>query len=207
MTVYLLLGITYGFAAAVQPGPFQTFLISRTLSNGWRYTLLATCAPLLTDIPVIILALLVLNSVPDWMEQFLHIAGGLFVLYLAYGALKSFRNYNVNQAALPQSSRQNFLKAITVNLLNPNPYLSWTLVMGPLLLQGWRETPGNGVTLIIGFYLTFIFITDLIVILFGSLRRFGPKVSKVLIGISAIALAGFGFYQLWLGLSPFFSAA
>jgi threonine/homoserine/homoserine lactone efflux protein len=36
MLLYLLQGITYGFAAAVQPGPLQTYLISQTLRNGWR---------------------------------------------------------------------------------------------------------------------------------------------------------------------------
>jgi len=31
---YLFLGITYGFAAAVQPGPFQSYLVSQALSHG-----------------------------------------------------------------------------------------------------------------------------------------------------------------------------
>ena len=29
--------------------------------------------------------------------------------------------------------------------------------MGPLFLEGWRESPINGIAMIIGFYLTFIF--------------------------------------------------
>ena len=39
MPTYLILGMTYAFAAAVQPGPLQTYLISQTLSHGWRRTL------------------------------------------------------------------------------------------------------------------------------------------------------------------------
>jgi len=35
---------------------------------------------------------------------------------------------------------------------------------------------------------------------FGTARQFGPKVNRVLLGVSAIALAGFGIYELWLGL-------
>jgi threonine/homoserine/homoserine lactone efflux protein len=199
LVVYLILGITFGFAAAVQPGPFQTFLISRTLNNGWRCTLPAACAPLVSDIPIVILVLLLLSNVPSWMENILHFAGGFFVLFLAYGALQSFKNYTLNQTVLLQSKRQNFLKAVAVNLLNPNPYLAWSLVIGPLLLKSWREAPGNGIALVGGFYFTMIFITAGIIILFAIISKLGPRVNRILVGISAIALACFGFYQLWLG--------
>ncbi|MFC1871043.1 LysE family translocator [Chloroflexota bacterium] len=199
MAIYIVLGITFGFAAAVQPGPLQTFIISRTLNNGWRYTLPSACAPLVSDIPIVIVVLLILNSVPIWVENVLHFAGGFFVLFLAWGAFKSFKNYRLNQMALLHASRQNFVKAVTINLLNPNPYLAWGLVMGPLLLKGWRESPGNGIGLVAGFYCTMILTTVGIILLFSAVKRFGSKVSRILIGISVIALAGFGLYQLWLG--------
>jgi hypothetical protein len=86
-------------------------------------------------------------------------------------------------------------------LLNPNPYLAWSLVMGPLLLRGWREDPANGVALVVGFYVTLISTTGGIILLFVAIRRLGPKVNRILIGVSAIALAGFGLYQIWLGAS------
>ena len=199
MAVYLILGLTFGFAAAVQPGPLQTFLISRTLQQGWRHTLPAACAPLVSDIPVVILVLLILSSLPVWMEQVLHLAGGFFVLYLAWGAFRSFKNYAFNQEAILQSARQNFFKAVIVNLLNPNPYISWSLVLGPLVMKGWRESHCNGIGMVAGFYVSMILTTAGIILLFGAIRKSGPKVSRILLGISAVALAGFGIYQLWLG--------
>jgi threonine/homoserine/homoserine lactone efflux protein len=201
LTVYLILGITFGFAAAVQPGPFQTFLIARTLKNGWRHTLPAACAPLVSDIPIVILVLPLLSNLPVWVENLLHFAGGFFVLFLAYGAYKSFKNYTFDREALEESGRRNFFKAVFVNLLNPNPYLSWSLVMGPLLLKGWREAPENGIALIGSFYFTMILITAGIILVFAAVRKLGPKVNRILIGVSAVALAGFGFYQLWMGIS------
>jgi threonine/homoserine/homoserine lactone efflux protein len=201
LAVYLVFGLTFGFAAAIQPGPFQTFLISRSLNNGWRSTLPAAFAPLLSDIPIVLLVLLLLSRVPPWMQNFLYLAGGLFLLYLAYGAFRSFRQFKGYQTITAESGRQNLFKAAFVNLLNPNPYLEWSLVMGPLLLKGWRETPGNGVALVGGFYLAIIVICVGIILLFASIRRLGVKVSRALIGVSAIALAGFGLYQLWLGAS------
>jgi threonine/homoserine/homoserine lactone efflux protein len=196
---YVLLGITLGFAAGVQPGPFQTFLISRTLQQGWRHTLPAACAPLLSDVPAVGLALLLLTSLPVWMENILYFVGGFFLLFLAYGAFKSFRKYTFSQQALLRSGRQNFANAVTVNLLNPNPYLFWSLVTGPLLLKGWREAPVNGIAMVSGFYATLIGTSAVIVLLFAGIGRLFPKVNRILIGISVLALALFGCYQLWLG--------
>jgi threonine/homoserine/homoserine lactone efflux protein len=203
MLGYLILGITYAFAAAVQPGPFQTYLISQTLSNGWRRTLPAAFAPLLSDWPIITLVLLVLSQVPAWLAQALQFAGGLFLLYLATEAFKSWRNYDSNKTVQIQSGRQTVFKATLVNLLNPNPYLAWSLVMGPLLLKGWRETPINGIALLVGFYASMISCTLGIILLFAAAKNLGPRVSRVMLGISSIAMTCFGLYELWQGAGTF----
>jgi hypothetical protein len=46
-----------------------------------------------------------------------------------------------------------------------------------------------------------IFFNAGIIVLFAAMRRFGPRISRILLGISALALTGFGIYQLWLGIS------
>lgn len=84
-----------------------------------------------------------------------------------------------------------------VNVLNPNPYIAWSLVLGPLLLKAWREAPGHGIALLAGFYSILVLSSAAIVVLFGLARNLGPRVSHVLLGISAAALASFGCYLLW----------
>ena len=202
---YLIFGITYAFAAAVQPGPFQAFIISQTLSKGWRSTLPASLAPMLSDAPIITLVLLVLSNVPDIMVNILQLAGGLFLLYLAYGAYKSWLSFDENKILQKQSGQQTLFKAAIVNLLNPNPYIGWSLIMGPLLIEGWRETPANGIALILGFYISLTLFTSGIIILFAAARKLGPKVSKISIGISALALGCFGIYQIFMGINILFS--
>ena len=202
---YVVLGITLGFAAGVQPGPFQTFLISRTLQDGWRRTLPAACAPLLSDILPVTLALLLLTSLPVWMGNILYLAGGCFLLFLAYRAFKSFKNYTFDRSALLGSGRQNFLKAVTVNLVNPNPYLEWSLVIGPLLLRGWRESAIHGIAMVSSFYVAIIGTSAGIILLFAGIGRLFPRVNRILIGVSVVALALFGLYQLWLGASSLWS--
>ena len=199
MPGYLILGMTYAFAAAVQPGPFQTYLISQTLTNGWRRTIPAAFAPLLSDGPIIALVLLVLIRMPGWLVQVLQCAGGVFLLYLAVGAFKTWGDFDTHKTIQIDSTRQTVLKAAMVNLLNPAPYIGWSLIMGPLLLKGWRETPANGIALLVGFYTTMILVTLGVMLVFAAARNLGPRLSRTLVGLSVIALTCFGSYQLWLG--------
>jgi threonine/homoserine/homoserine lactone efflux protein len=197
---YLFLGMTYAFAAAVQPGPFQSYLMSQALSRGWRHTLPAALAPLVSDGPIILLVLLVLSRVPAWLQDALQVAGGFFLLYLAYGAWKAWRDYAPGAPAPAQSSQQTLLKASLVNLLNPNPYLAWSLVMGPLLIRGWNEAPANGLALLVGFYATMITCQAGVIMVFSAAGGLGPRVGRLMVGVSALALSGFGLYELLAGI-------
>lgn len=199
MWLYILQGIGYGLAAAAQPGPFQTYLISQTLTKGWKRTLPAALAPLISDGPILALCLLVLSQVPPWLQRFLYIAGGLFVLYLAYGAYKTWKNFDPT-ISLETETQHNLLKAALINLLNPNPYIFWSLVTGPILVTGWREAPIYGLGFLAGFYVTMILGFSTVIVVFGSTRQMGPKVNRALLGVSAIALFCFGLVQLWLGI-------
>jgi threonine/homoserine/homoserine lactone efflux protein len=199
MLPYVVFGITYAFACAVQPGPFQAYLVSLALRHGWRRAMPAVLAPLLSDGPIALLALLVLSRIPARALQGLRLAGGAFLLYLAYGAYRSWRDARKTEVRDAGSPARNLLQAATVNLLNPNPYLGWSLVMGPLLLKGWREAPVSGIALVVSFYVTIVLAQAGIVLLTAGARNLGPKVSRALVGASAIALAAFGMYQLWVG--------
>lgn len=202
MLNYLLFGITYAFACVVQPGPFQAFLFSQSVSNGWRKTIPLVFAPLLSDLPVILLVLLVLTSVPHVILGLLQLFGGIFLLYLAYNVYHAWRTFNDN--IIPETPpKQNIFKAVLVNLLNPNPYLGWSLVMGPMLIKGWSESPVNGIILVAGFYSSMVIYSVGMVVLFASARNFGPRVSRASIGISVLAFALFGMYQLWSGMADF----
>jgi len=156
-------------------------------------------APIISDGPVAALILIFLVNLPKWMEPALRIAGGLFLLYLSYGAYRSWRSYDLLKISQAQATQQSVWKAVTVNLLNPGPYLGWSLVLGPLLLKGWREDPRNGLALLAGFYGTMVASLVVIILLFSATTNLGPRVNRTLIGLTAIALAIFGGYQLWMG--------
>lgn len=200
MWVYLLQGIGFGFAAAAQPGPLQTYIISQSLLHGWKKTLIAAFAPLVSDAPIIALCLFVLSRIPSWFERALNLAGGIFLLYLAFGAYRSWKTFNEVMLSSDSEKSQNLVKAALTNVLSPGPYLFWSLITGPLLIQGWNEAPALGISLLAGFYTTFILSLMLIIVVFGTLQQLGERVQRTMIGVSAIALFCFALFQLWKGL-------
>ena len=142
----------FAFAAGIQPGPLQTYYITHALLYGWRKTLPSVLAPVFSDIPIIILVLFALQITSKLFLQILQCTGGIFLFLLAFGAWKNWRRLKKTDLLPIPSQGKTLLKAIGVNLLNPNPYLGWSLVMGPLFLMGWRENPVNGIVLLGGFY-------------------------------------------------------
>ena len=178
MLSLFIFGILYAFAAVAQPGPFQTYIISQAIERGWRRTLPAAFAPILSDGPIAVLMLLILSQLPGWAIFALQGAGGILLLYLAWEAFKAWRDFAPAQAPdKGGSGAANLLKATLVNLLNPNPYLGWSLVMGPNLVRGWRQAPANGLALLMGFYGTMIACTMAIIVAmnFGHGMMFGPE--------------------------------
>ncbi|MGC9521814.1 MAG: LysE family translocator [Anaerolineae bacterium] len=201
MLAYLVQGFGYGFTAAVQPGPFQTYVISRALRQGWRRTLPAALAPLVSDGPIILLAMLLLNQLPPGWERALYLVGGVFTLYLAWGAYVAWRDYKLT-APTPEVERvdHGVLKAALMNVLSPGPYLFWGLVTGPILLRAWRESPDRGVGFLVGFYLAMVASLAALIVVFSTAQRLGPRVNRTLVGLSAIALAAFGVIQIVNGV-------
>jgi len=187
------------------PGPFQAFLVSQTMKNGWRHTLPAALAPLVSDGPIVFLMLLLLTQTPDWFFSGIQILGGLFVLYLARGAFIAARKIGTSRPVLPEAARQNFLKAAVMNMLSPGPYLFWGLLAGPIVIEGWRQSPATGLSFVVGFYTTLIGGFAAFIILLGTASRFGPRVSKILGFVAAAALFVFGLYQIWRAVWAFVS--
>ncbi|MCB9009852.1 MAG: LysE family transporter [Ardenticatenaceae bacterium] len=204
MLLYLLQGLGYGGAAAAQPGPFQAYLLSQTLKNGLRSTLVAALAPLMSDGPIVALVLLVLTQVPDWFVAALRFGGGFFLLFLAYRAYRAGQVVADTAVSPPApQKRQSIREAALMNMLSPNAYLFWSTIAGPIFLEGWRQAPSHGLAFMLGFYGALIGGFMGFVVLFGVLGQASPRLNRVLGVVSAVALFGFGLYQIWLGAQRF----
>ena len=98
MIKYIIIGSGFAFAAAVQPGPLMAFLLSRVSISGWRRTLPAAFAPVISDGPIAILVLLVLNRFAGGFEHILKAAGGILLLYFAGSTLAAWRREKTGTA-------------------------------------------------------------------------------------------------------------
>ena len=203
MLNYLIFGMSYAFAAAVQPGPLQTYIISQMFTKGWKASIPLAFSPLVSDIPISILTLYILSNVPDVFINSLRIIGGLFLFILAYKAYISWKSYSEAKTNSNESNHLTFFNAVLVNLLNPGPYIGWSLILGPLVLEAWSVAPKIGIMLIICFYSTMIITMIGIIMLFAFAKELVPKISKSIIGISSIGLFAFGIYQLYKGVHFF----
>jgi threonine/homoserine/homoserine lactone efflux protein len=200
----VLLGGGLAFAAAIQPGPLQVFLMARAVAAGWKRTLPACLAPLLSDGPIALLAVLVLGRLPGAAQSALRAGGGLLLLYLAAVALKQWRRPAT--APVEVTAPRSLLEAAGVNLLNPNPYLAWALVLGPAVVAAWDRRPLYAVGLVVAFYATMLATLAGFVFLAGTARFLGTRAQRALVVGSALVLAALGVLllvagtrQLWAG--------
>ncbi len=198
MQEYLAAGVLLGAAAGLAPGPMLTLVISESLRHGAGAGMRVALAPLITDLPIILVTLLLLGSLSGYepLLGLLSLAGGVIVLYLAWETL---RPPAVNlAAAAPRSLR----KGVITNFLNPHPYLFWLGVGGPLLLRA-REQAGWSApaAFLLLFYLLLVGSKLLLAWLTGRSRGFlqGRAYRWTLRGLGAL-LALFGVLLLRDGL-------
>ncbi len=171
----IFLGAGFAIAAAIQPGPLQAFLLSSVAQRGWKRTLPASFAPLISDGPIALIVLLVLNQVPTSVSIFLQAGGGILLLYLAWSSFEQWRRQSEagtnNEGSIPQT----LLQASMVNLLNPNPYLGWSLVLGPAAIDAWRSDPVNAIALISSFYIVMVLALAGTIVIFGTTWFLGRR--------------------------------
>ena len=154
----LLLGLTLGAGAGISPGPLLVLVVTAALRSGWRAGVLASFAPVVSDLIVIAGVLLVLNQLPARALPILAVAGGLFLLWTAWQTVRDSRGATLAVSADEQkrAGRQALWQAGLVNLLNPHPWIFWATVLGPLTVKAWQASPLSAVWLLLAFYVAIV---------------------------------------------------
>lgn len=157
MLASLLAGLTLGLSAGLNPGPLTTLVITSTLESGFRSGLRVAIAPLITDVPIILLSALVVRALPDWAAMGLAVAGGCYLLYLAW---KTITKARTAEPPKPGEARvrasEDFRRGALVNMLSPNPWLFWMTVGAPILLAAWQQNRLAAAAFLFGFYLLLV---------------------------------------------------
>ena len=186
-----------GFSAAASPGPFQALLLERAARAGPRRALHLALVPLVSDPPVILACLLALSGLPPALLAGLQLLGGALLVWMGAGGLRELTRPASGAAAAGAAGDHGFWRAVLVNLLNPNCWLFWSLVGGPLLAAALAASPAEAALFLAAFYLPLAAPNPALVAAFGAEGRLGPRAARALGGISAVAFLALGLVQLW----------
>lgn len=150
MGYYLTLGALLGLSAGLAPGPLLTLVISETLRHDVRAGIRVALAPMVTDLPIILLTLFVLSRLAGFhgMLGAISIAGGFFILSMGYESLRT-TGFDMK---LQDAPRKSLRKGILTNMLSPHPYLFWLGVGAPTMAKALDEHLFAPAAFIAGFY-------------------------------------------------------
>jgi len=150
----LVTGILLGLAAGLAPGPLSTLVITETLQQNVKAGVKVALAPLITDLPIILISVFVLtkiansNTVLGWIS----IAGALFVFFIGYKTLTT-KEIEIDIGA---SDSQSLIKGMLANVLSPNPYLFWISVGSPIMTRALKINTLSAVLFLLGFYVCLV---------------------------------------------------
>lgn len=148
------MGAVFGLTAGISPGPLLTLVISETLRHNKAEGVKIALAPLITDIPIVLLTIFFLSKMAssEIILGVISILGGIFIAFLGYDSLKS-RGIDIDiQQLKPKSIR----KGIIVNVLSPHPYIFWLMVGAPITIKAYRDSPLFAFVFILAFYVLLV---------------------------------------------------
>jgi threonine/homoserine/homoserine lactone efflux protein len=195
---YLLQGFALGFTATITPGPFQAFLLNKTIEQGKNSVLPLCLAPLFSDPPIIVLMLCILTQMPKGLLKFIQIAGGLFLLFLAKETISAV--WITDRPKTAPAQPRSFHHAIAMNLLSPGPYIFWGTITGPMFLNALNRSVYHAICFIGGFYAILIGGFMVFVILSSAALSMDRRAGRIMAVFAATALIAFGVWQLWNGI-------
>ena len=148
----LLLGLSLGLGSGLAPGPLLALVIRSSLERGFAAGARVAVSPLLTDVPVIAVAVVLAARLPMAVLGALGIGGGAFVLWLGVKGLRE-QTPPAEAAADAASPHTDLRRGALTNLLSPHPWVFWITVGAPILAGGGI---GGAVLFLGAFYLLLI---------------------------------------------------
>lgn len=170
MWTYLSYGAILGLSAGVSPGPLLALVISQTLQHNTREGIRVAVAPLLTDLPIIVVGVLAFSSLaePKFALGIMSFVGGAFVMSLGITSLRQ----QPLQLEIPSAPPRSYFKGALVNALSPHPYLFWFTVGVPTIMKAYSETMTGAFGFVFAFFGLLVGAKVVIALLVGRSRQF-----------------------------------
>ena len=190
-------GATLGIVEGIKPGPLLTMVIRETLSGGLRAGLWTAAAPIFTDGPLVIFSLFAAAWIAE-NQTLLFLVTVAGAAFLAWMGVQCFylEPPNVNADTPPPTGP--FLRGVFTNLLNPNVYVFWFLIGGPLMASAIQETIIAPIAYAVTFLVTIMLTKAAIAY---AVHRAGGSISPVayrrLLAFCGVAMLLFSVSYAW----------
>jgi threonine/homoserine/homoserine lactone efflux protein len=170
MINFLTIGIIFGLSAGLAPGPLLTLVISETLQHDIKSGVKVALAPIITDLPIIILTIFVLAKLSNFHNilGIISLTGGFVILFMGY---ESICSKGVELHIQPAQERS-LMRGILANGLNPHPYLFWFSVGTPTITKAVNVNVIAPLVFIFSFYVLLVGSKILLAVLVGKSRSF-----------------------------------
>jgi len=184
-------GIALGLFEGIRPGPLLTMVIRETLTGGWYAGARAASAPIFTDGPLIIVSIFLSGWVAE-QPSILFLISLLGAGFLVWFGIDCFRIEAPDPDTAQEAVTGSFRRGVITNLLNPNVYVFWFLIGGPLMASAADEEPLAPVAYALSFLVTIIIVKMAIALIFDRTRgSMSPRAYKIALGICGLGMIGF----------------
>ncbi|MDD2528063.1 MAG: LysE family transporter [Lentimicrobiaceae bacterium] len=151
---FILAGVFLGLSAGFSPGPLLTLVLTQTIKHNRTEGIKVAISPLITDFPIILIAVLIFNRLSefDLILAAISFAGGVYIAFLGIESIR-IKEFSID---LQDSKTASIKKGIIANFLNPSPYLFWATVGVPLIFKAYQVNLLTSILFLISFYVLLI---------------------------------------------------
>ena len=150
----LATGILFGLSAGLAPGPLLALVVTQTLRHGPAHGVRVALAPLVTDLPIVVVCVLLVGSLAGAGAPLAAIAllGAAFVAWLAVDTWRAEPPGAPPDGGAAPAARS-WTRGVVTNALSPHPWLFWVAVGAPTLIAAYA-TGGtlSAAAFLLGFY-------------------------------------------------------
>ncbi len=166
MIHFFTIGMVLGLSAGLAPGPLLTLVVSETIQHDIRAGIKVALAPLVTDLPIIVLTVFILSRLSGFNSilGMISLVGGVVVMGMGIGGMRT-KGVAIQ---IEESRPRSLLKGALVNALSPHPYLFWLSVGAPTMAKANEVHIFAAALYVIGFYLFLIGSKIVLAVLVGK---------------------------------------
>jgi threonine/homoserine/homoserine lactone efflux protein len=188
-----------GLVSGLTPGPLLTLVVTEAFRKGFRSGAAVAVAPLITDVPIILVMTILVDSLNPigWIFGCLYLLGSCYLVWLVVEVFRFKGDHvetNLNYGA-------SFFKGVVVNVTNPAPYIFWFTIGSPLLVQAKNISWSIVVLFLVIFYGMLVGSKLLLAGLIGKNRHLlSGRIYTTVMRLLGVALLVFAFLFIKNGI-------